>query len=374
MADRKPRRKRRTAPPPTADAAMAVDLIRWFHAGKRDLPWRRTRDPYAIWVSEVMLQQTTVAAVRPYYERFLARFPTVQALAEAPEPDVLRHWAGLGYYSRCRNLHAAARQMIERFAGRVPDTVEDLLSLPGVGRYTAGAVASFAYGVRAPILDTNVARVLARLFCIDGDPREPAVSRRLWEIAGRLVPESDPGGFNAAIMELGATVCSPADPHCLLCPVRERCGAVAAGRPTAWPQLRPRRKPVQVHEVAVVVECGGRYLLARRRPGDLWAGMWEFPRYPVGPGETADAAALRVAADKLTVSAAAVVELPTVRHGVTFRRIRLDARLIRTDRPPARVEGYAEHRMLDLTEAAALPHSSPQARMLRNVAADGSAG
>ena len=217
-------------------------LLRWYDAHHRKLPWRavgdgshRTLDPYHVLVSETMLQQTQVATVIPYYQRFLEKFPTFQSLADADTQDVLRLWQGLGYYSRARNLQAAAREVVSRFGGKVPTNLDDLLTLPGVGRYTAGAIASIAHNLRVPILDGNVARVLCRLDAIESDPRDKSTNQHLWFRAEEILPHSRLGDFNSALMELGATVCTPRNPQCLVCPVREHCQARAA----AW-RLRAR--------------------------------------------------------------------------------------------------------------------------------------
>ncbi|MGH7289297.1 MAG: A/G-specific adenine glycosylase, partial [Myxococcota bacterium] len=215
--------------------AVRSVLLTWYRRERRDLPWRRTRDPWAIWVSETMLQQTRVETVIPYYERFLERFPSVQALADAEPDELMKSWAGLGYYSRARNLKAAAHKVVEEHGGRVPDDLEALRELPGVGRYTAGALASIAFDRPAPIVDGNVARVLARLLDLDFDVKSPAGQRRLWDEAAALADGPSPGDLNQALMELGALVCTPRAPRCPLCPLREDCRGLAAGRAEALP-------------------------------------------------------------------------------------------------------------------------------------------
>jgi A/G-specific adenine glycosylase len=210
-------------------------LLDWYRANRRDLPWRATRDPYAIWISEAMLQQTRVETAIPYYERFLARFPDLQTLADADSDDVLGVWAGLGYYSRARNLHAAARIVVDEHAGELPDDAEALRSLPGVGRYTAGAVASIAFDRPEPVVDGNVSRVFARLRGIRDDVRKAATVRRLWEEAAALVRGPHPGDLNQALMELGARVCTPRAPRCPVCPVAHHCEAQRGGDAEALP-------------------------------------------------------------------------------------------------------------------------------------------
>ena len=262
---------------------LADELVAWYRNARRDLPWRRTRDPYAIWVSEIMLQQTRVAVVVPYWQRWMARFPTPAALAAAELDDVLSAWSGLGYYRRARNLHRGAREVVARYRGRLPDNAGELRSLPGIGRYTAGAIASMAFDRREPLVDGNVARVLARLFAVEEDVKRPAGQARIWQLAGELVPADAPGDFNQGLMELGATVCTPAAPRCSDCPLATRCAARAAGRERELPRLsaRPRDadKPI-LAAAAAWVERGGRVLLAQRAPEGLFGGLWELPQAP----------------------------------------------------------------------------------------------
>ena len=240
------------AEPPKLDgpaiAAIRRDLLSWYDRERRDLPWRRTQDPYRVWLSEIMLQQTRVETVIPYYERFLERFPTVSDLAEAPIDDVLARWSGLGYYRRARSLHEAAGQIVREHAGVFPEDSAEALALPGVGRYTAGAILSIAYGRPEPILDGNVIRILSRWLRLG--PEIP--QSHLWTLAEDLVPEERPGDFNQAMMELGATVCTPRSPSCLLCPVQERCEARAEGTPERYPAPKAKEKPVLARSSSAV--------------------------------------------------------------------------------------------------------------------------
>ncbi len=256
---------------------FASALLRWYRRHQRDLPWRRTRDPYAILVSETMLQQTQVATVVPYYQRFMRRFPTVRSLARAEPDDVLRLWAGLGYYSRARHLHAAAGEIVARHRGHVPSSPAELRQLPGIGPYTAGAVASIAFDQRAPVVDGNVARVLARLFAITGDIKSARVRTRLWSLAESLLPHAACGDFNQALMELGATVCTPVAPTCHICPVRRHCRASQRGWTDRIPlSARRSRSIVETHVVAAIRGPAG-WLLRRRPQRGLWGGLWELP-------------------------------------------------------------------------------------------------
>jgi A/G-specific adenine glycosylase len=259
---------------------MAADpirapLLRWYRRAKRDLPWRRTTDPYAIWVSEVMLQQTTVAAVIPYWRRFLDRFPDPASLAASDEEDVLALWSGLGYYSRARSLRKGAIEVMERHGGRVPGDVDSLRGLPGIGRYTAGAIASLAFGREEPVVDGNVKRVFARLFAIPNSNAQ--AERRYWSLAEALVRGRTPGDLNQALMELGATVCTPRAPRCESCPVEKHCAARRLGAPESFPSPAPAR-PVTNAAVAVAwIERRGRVLLVPRSPGAPLRGAWDVP-------------------------------------------------------------------------------------------------
>lgn len=266
-------------------AAIASAVVAHYLRARRDLPWRRTRDPYAIWVSEIMLQQTRVQTVIPYWERWMARFPTVKALAEAPLDDVLAAWAGLGYYSRARNLHAGAREVARVFAGTLPREASELRRVPGIGPYTAGAIASIAYGERAPLVDGNVARVLARVFAIEHDIKSSAGQRALWQRAGELMTalpdEHAPGDLNQGLMELGATLCSPTSPRCLVCPLSAHCTAARTGRQDALPIVAARKKESELPvlaRAALWMADGGRVVLARRAPEGLFGGLWELPQ------------------------------------------------------------------------------------------------
>jgi A/G-specific adenine glycosylase len=252
-------------------------LLAWYDANRRDLPWRRTRDPYRILVAEYLLQRTRIASGLAYYERFLERFPTVQDLATSSIDDVLAVWEGLGFYRRARHLHAAARAIVERHEGDVPATFESLSALPGMGAYTAGAVASIAFGLRVPAVDGNVTRVIARLFRIREDISKGATARRIADLAVRLVSPEAPGQFNQALMDLGATICTPTSPACDRCPLEAQCLARAAGEEREIPKATSR-KPVRVVRVAfALIESKGRVLLTRREPGTLLGGLWALP-------------------------------------------------------------------------------------------------
>jgi A/G-specific adenine glycosylase len=309
MAEREPLQ-------PSWVRAVRRGVLAFFVERRRNLPWRRSADPYRVWVSEIMLQQTRVETVVPYYERWLERFPTVDALAAASTDDVLHAWQGLGYYSRARNLHRAAGVVRERWRGQVPDTTETLRALPGVGAYTAGAIASIAYGRRVPAVDGNVRRVLSRL--ADRDFTAAA----LQDLAAALVPADRPGDFNQALMELGATVCTPRNPACAACPVARQCRARERGTVLERPAKR-RAAPVPSFQVgtAVARDAHGRWVLARRPDRGLLAGLWQFPGVIVRPGETVRHAAARALHELgLNVSARTRDPLAIVAHAFSHRR------------------------------------------------------
>ncbi|MCL6603256.1 MAG: A/G-specific adenine glycosylase [Paenibacillus sp.] len=266
-------------------------LLEWYHQQKRDLPWRRHRNPYYIWVSEIMLQQTRVDTVIPYFQRFIERFPSVEALADAPEEDVLKCWEGLGYYSRARNLQHAARQVKEQYGGNVPDDKEAVFSLKGVGPYTAGAILSIAFNRPEPAVDGNVMRVLSRYFLIEDDIAKGPTRIKMERLAAELIPEGTASHFNQALMELGALVCTPKSPRCLTCPVMEHCAGRIAGCETSLPVKTKAKPPRPEERLAALIEGrgahAGRVLIRQRPTSGLLARMWELPHWPAPPAEGA---------------------------------------------------------------------------------------
>jgi A/G-specific adenine glycosylase len=359
-------RREHRAPGPDASrvAALRERLLAWYRANRRDLPWRHTRDPYAIWLSEAMLQQTRVETVIPYWERFLARFPDVASLAAADDDDLLGQWAGLGYYSRARNLKRAAQAIVAEHAGRVPDRAEALRALPGIGRYTAGAVASIAFDREEPLVDGNVARVLARLLGLRDDVRGARGQKRLWEEAAALVRGEAPGDWNQALMELGATLCLPRAPRCLACPLAPDCAARASGRPEALPVRAPRAKPREVEAVAALVLRGGRALAVRRPPHGLLGGLWELPGGALAPGEDPAAGLRRALREAVGLAARRPRPAGQVEHAFTHRRLRVHLFRCHTDGGRVRLEGFDAHRWLPPGALAGLPHGAWMRRAL----------
>jgi A/G-specific adenine glycosylase len=335
-----------------SSARLQRALLSWYRRHRRDLPWRRTRDPYLVWLSEVMLQQTTVKTATPYYEAFAARFPKVADLAAASEEEVLAAWSGLGYYHRARNLLRAAKHIAQQHHGQFPRTLESALAIPGVGLYTASAVLSIAHGQPLPVVDGNVRRVLARVFACRGPKWQKDAS--YYNLAEELLDRQAPGDWNQALMELGATVCTARKPGCPACPLRESCRGFASGRPEELPQNRARRPAVEVTVAAALIERGGRLLLVRRPEGRLLGRMWEVPQtslesrgLPDLPRELRERHGLLVEPGPLAVRA---------RHAITFRRIRVEGYRSRLRRsPPTRDERFC---WVTPAELAGLPVSS----------------
>jgi A/G-specific adenine glycosylase len=298
----------------------------WYAKHKRDLPWRASQDPYRVWLSEVMLQQTTVAAVKPYFERFVNQFPTVDKLAAADESQVLRLWEGLGYYRRARGLYAAAKQIVAEHGGQFPSDVASLQTLPGIGRYTAGAIASIAFNVRAPILEANTIRLLARLLAYPDDPTKSAGQKLLWTTAEEILPRSEVAQFNQALMELGSLVCTPVNPRCEACPVSVHCSAFQLGVQNQIPKQAPKQKFTHLREAAVVVAKNGHVLVRQCGANERWAGLWDFPRFEIvgeGPLFIRNELVAKVREQTGVISEPSGL-LTTIKHGVTRYRINLD--------------------------------------------------
>jgi A/G-specific adenine glycosylase len=300
-------------------------LLAWYQRHKRDLPWRRTSDPYSILLSEVMLQQTQVRTVIPYYHRFLEAFPNFQTLAKAPLDRVLKLWEGLGYYSRARNLHALANAVIKLPSQKLPASYDEILELPGVGRYTAGAVLSIAFNQNYPVVDGNVQRVLARAYGIDDDVTLPGTQKRLWDLAGTLVPSGHAGDYNQAVMELGALICLPRNPLCLTCPVRSECTAYKEGRQNELPVKRKKAAGPHKQIGAGVIWHEGRILISQRPLAGLLGGLWEFPGGKQEPGETIEKTIAREILEELGVKVEVGEKVAEVKHAYSHFSITLHA-------------------------------------------------
>jgi A/G-specific adenine glycosylase len=333
-------------------------LLAWFRAHRRELPWRASRDSYRVWVAEIMLQQTRIAAVIPYYDRFLRRFPDVRALARARQSEVLKFWSGLGYYSRARNLHAAAKTIVAQHNGEFPRDLKAALSLPGIGHYTAAAVLSIAYDEPLAVLDGNVARVLARLGAVRGDLRTPRTWTSLLKTADQLLARTSPSDWNQSLMELGETICTPQSPQCGACPINRWCDAHAQGLADEIPAPRKKRATVKVKIAAAILrDPQGRTLLVKdpgAHDGVLFSRMWQFPAIEVKRNPRAELANhLRAT---LAINGITLEALPEARHGVTFRNVTLLPFLARIDQLP--VQARTQGRVLPLEKIARLPISS----------------
>ena len=344
-----------------AVATIRRRLLDWYARSQRDLPWRKNKDPYRVWVSEVMLQQTTAKTVLPYYEAFLARFPTVQALGAAGEEQVLAAWSGLGYYHRARNLHRGARHVAQHHAGRFPKLLEAAMAVPGVGLYTASAVLSIAHGQPLPVVDGNVRRVLARLLVLRGP--EWRSDGPYYNKAQALLDPGAPGDWNQAVMELGALVCTPRNPSCAACPLHAQCGAHRQGLVAVLPESRARRTPVDVTVAAAIVERNGRYLIVRRAEGRLMGRMWEIPQTSLESKGLADLARELRQRHGLEVTPGPL--LTRARHAITFRRIRVEAYRAKLRREPP--DDHERYRWATAAEIRTLPVSSMTQKLLREL-------
>jgi A/G-specific adenine glycosylase len=335
-------------------------LLAWYAKNARDLPWRRSRDPYRVWISEVMLQQTQVATVRDYFSRFVRALPDVRRLAAAEEQDVLRLWEGLGYYRRARQLHAAARKIVADHGGQFPQTLEELRELPGIGRYTAGAIASIAFDRRAPILEANTIRLLSRLIAYREDPLATAGQRALWQVAEEILPQKSAAQFNQALMELGSLVCTPSEPECDICPLSGVCAARTAGLQQKIPRPKPKQQYTEVREAAVVVRKNGRVLMRQCAANERWAGLWDFPRFELvseGPLFAAEEIVNKLR-NQTGITCVAPRLLKTIRHGVTRYRITLDCYQAPYVAGRVRTANGAAVRWIPIADLRALPLNS----------------
>ena len=339
---------------------FAERLLAWFDRhGRTDLPWQRDRTPYRVWVSEIMLQQTQVATVIPYFNLFMARFPDVGALARAPLDEVLHHWSGLGYYARARNLHRAAGLVLDRHDGEFPRTLEEATALPGIGRSTAGAILALSRDERHPILDGNVKRVLSRCFGIDGYPGQAAVAARLWALAERTTPFARLGAYTQAIMDLGATVCVRRRPSCNACPVASDCVALATGRQHELPAAKPRAARKLKRTCMLLAVHDGRVLLERRPPSGIWGGLWGLPEF--ASADDAQGWCVRMLAARVPLTSMA-----TLRH--TFTHFDLDIEPLRVEcAGPATVMEADRWVWYDPAAPAAVGLAAPVTQLIRSI-------
>jgi A/G-specific adenine glycosylase len=343
------------------DPEFAARVIAWQRRhGRHALPWQNTRDPYRIWVSEIMLQQTQVAAVIGYYGRFTERFPDVTSLGQADVSEVLAHWSGLGYYSRARNLHRAARMVMEEFGGAFPATQEALASLPGIGRATAAAVAAFAYGARAAILDGNVKRVFARHFGIEGYPAAPKVEAAMWVRAEALLPVDGVEAYTQGLMDLGATLCSRSRPRCEACPLSQTCVALRDGRTAELPHRKPRKEQPRRTCVMLLIVDDGKVLLERRPPAGIWGGLLCLPQCDDMVLAASTAQALGAAWERR-------VTLPVIEHGFTHYHLTIQPLRMPLGHCRARLAAEPHHEWLPLLQAQGAGLPAPVKKLLQSM-------
>lgn len=344
------------------NSGILVDaILKWFDKNARDLPWRRTSDPYGIWISEIMLQQTQVKTVIPYWNRWMQKFPNIEALAKAKPDEVLKHWEGLGYYSRSRNISHAAKIILSKHKGIFPHDFDEIIALPGIGPYTAGAICSIAFNQPAPILDGNIIRVLTRVFGIRTNPREARTNKRLWKLATDLVKQAGQvrhrhrhacSKFNQGLMELGATVCTPRNPQCAACPLRLHCTAFKKDLMAVLPNLRPHRDVQRCRVLAFVVVHENRFLVRRRPAVGINAGLWEFPNLETPSRDDGTTTAAKFC---LGFEPHQIQPLCNINHTITRSRIRLEVFTCRIEQRPPRLPRSIEWRSLSQLEELAFP-------------------
>jgi len=337
-------------------------LLAWYHKEKRDLPWRRTSDPYHILVSEVMLQQTQVATVIPYYEKWIQSFPTVGSLAKAPETKVLKHWEGLGYYSRARNLHKTAKEIHQHLDGRVPESREEILKLPGIGKYTAGAILSIAFNQDAGVLDGNVKRVLSRLFRLKENGASPTSEKILWELADKMPPSGQAGDFNQAIMELGALVCLPKNPLCEKCPLNKICEGREEAHLFPPPKVKVATKKIEV-SAAVILKNGKTYIQQRLHKG-LMGGLWEFPGGKLEKNELPEQALVREIQEELGVQIEVGEKILTIKHSYTKFRVTLHVFLCRLPKGRIQATSCEQWKWVTIQDLKAYPFPAANVKIL----------
>jgi len=350
--------------------AFTGRVLRWFERhGRKDLPWQQDPSPYRVWVSEIMLQQTQVATVIPYFERFMARFPDVDSLADAASDEVLHLWSGLGYYARARNLHRAARMIRDDYGGEFPGDFDTVAALPGVGRSTAGAILSLALNQPHPILDGNVKRVLARCFAVEGWPGKSAVARQLWELAEALTPKARVGQYNQAMMDLGATVCTRARPTCNRCPLESDCVAHVQGNEPAYPSSKPRKEsPLKSVRMLVIRDDKGHLLLERRPPEGVWGGLWSFPEIDLEQDPRT------WCADRLGIQISSETPLPMRRHVFSHFMLQIHPLVLRAKNPSEGIMEAARWVWYKAGQSDAKGLAAPVAKLMAEVSTHESEG
>jgi len=340
-------------------------LLPWYDKTKRDLPWRNTNDPYSIWVSEIMLQQTQVKTVIPYYERWIKTLPTIDKLANAPEQRILKLWEGLGYYTRAKNLKKSAKMICKEMNGKLPNTVKNLQNLPGIGRYTAGAISSIAFGLKAPVLDGNVKRVLSRLFCINKNGTASAFENCLWKKAEDLLPVRRPGDFNQALMELGATVCIPGSPICQQCPLRTICKAFLKNKVNEFPPSKKIKSSKKIEVSAGIIIKNKKVYIQQRLKNGLMGGLWEFPGGKREQGESSEECLKREIKEELRVNVASLNKVMTIKHTYTQFRVTLTVFNCKLQKKQIRPDGWEQWKWVSLSNLKKYPFPAANVKIVK---------
>jgi A/G-specific adenine glycosylase len=343
-------------------------LLVWYDQTKRNLPWRNTKDPYSIWVSEVMLQQTQVKTVIPYYERWIKILPTIEKLAKTPEQKILKLWEGLGYYSRVKNLKKSAKIICKEMNGKLPKKAKDLQNLPGIGRYTAGAISSIAFGLKAPVLDGNVKRVLSRLFCISDNGETSASENRLWSKAGHLLSTHRPGDFNQALMELGATICIPKLPLCQQCPLRSICQAFSTNSVSKFPPSKKKIPSKKIEVSAGIIIKNKKVYIQQRAKDGFMGGLWEFPGGKREEGESPEDCLKREIQEELGTTVVSLNQVMTIKHTYTQFRVTLNVFSCILGRKKIRPEGCNQWKWVSLSSLKKYPFPAANVKIVEYLA------
>ncbi len=342
---------------------FVIALLSWYSKHKRDLPWRKTEDPYRIWLSEIMLQQTQVVTVIDYYHRFLKKFPTLESLAQAPLEDVLALWSGLGYYSRARNLHRAAQKIVSEHQGKFPERSEDILSLPGIGRYTLGAIASIAFGQALPLVDGNVIRVYSRLFALKGSPSDSQFQKKIWAIAEKTMEKKNPGDFNQALMELGATICTPQNPTCLICPVQNLC-QVRSQNPENYPEKKKIAEVQKLHRYAAVLKSESQVLLCLSSKHRWMKNLWQLPSLFVKNNKGQKA--LQKHLEKIGLKTD-LTPFKNLKHQITHHQIQLQSFIANTSQKELGIHSETKYKWHSLKNLKQLAIPAADRKILENL-------
>lgn len=343
--------------------SFAEKVVAWQRVnGRHDLPWQNPITPYGVWISEIMLQQTQVATVIGYYQKFMQRFPNIEKLAAAPQDEVLHHWSGLGYYARARNLHKTAQIVADQHDGVMPKDLESLVGLPGIGRSTAGAILSLAYEIPAPILDGNVKRVLARHQAVSGWPGQTQVAKTLWALAENLTPAEEIRAYTQGMMDLGATLCTRSNPNCTACPLQQNCVAFAQGNPEDYPGKKPKtQKPVRESTFLIVQDDNDRVLLQKRPPQGIWGGLWGFPELPDGEN------AQDYGAGRFGQAVTRSNQWSVLRHTFTHFHLDITPVILTVDRPITELKDHDDYVWFDPNEPQSLGLAAPVQKLLDKV-------